>query len=103
MTEDNYIDYMARERVCDLIPTISDGARSGSQLLFLGYSLRDWNLRVILRQIWAEQAFRMRDGRSSAEPSEVDVKFWKRQEISILDAALEDWVDAMVDASGGSA
>lgn len=104
VTEDNYIDYMAGARVYDLIPTYLTEQIGRSQLLFLGYSLRDWNLRVILRQIWAEQAFRTAGWSIQREPSEVDVKFWKRQEISILDAALEDWVDAMVDAiSGGSA
>ena len=104
ITEDNYIDYMAGARVYDLIPTYLTERIGRSQLLFLGYSLRDWNLRVILRQIWAEQDFRTAGWSIQRGPSEVDTKFWKRQEITIYDFALEDWVDAMVNAmSGGSA
>jgi SIR2-like domain len=97
VTEDNYIDYMAGVRVYDLIPTYLTERVGRSELLFLGYSMRDWNLRVILRQIWAEQAFRTAGWSIQRGPSEVDRRFWERQRIRILDVALEDWVDAMVE------
>jgi hypothetical protein len=96
VTEDNYIDYMAGVRVYDLIPTYLTERIGRSELLFLGYSMRDWNLRVILRQIWAEQDFRTAGWSIQREPSQVDQSFWERQRIRILDVALEDWVDAIV-------
>jgi hypothetical protein len=67
-----------------------------SDLLFLGYSMRDWNLRVILRQIWAEQGLSTGGWSIQREPSEVDLRFWARQGIEILDVPLEEWVDAML-------
>ena len=71
-----------------------------SDLLFLGYSMRDWNLRVILRQIWAEQGFSTGGWSIQRRPSELDLRFWARQRIEILDTNLGDWVDAMLEQFG---
>ena len=53
ITEDHYIDYLARENVARLIPAYLMARMRTSHFLFLGYGMRDWNLRVILRSIWA--------------------------------------------------
>ena len=103
VTEDNYIDYLAGVKVYDLIPTYLTERIGRSELLFLGYSMRDWNLRVILRQIWAEQAFRTAGWSIQRSPSEIDRRFWERQRIRILDVPLEDWVDAMLEVMHDSA
>ena len=63
-------------------------------MLFLGYSMRDWNLRVILRQIWAEQGSAPAAGRSSSLRAR-STPVLGAQRVEILDVALEDWVDAM--------
>jgi hypothetical protein len=97
VTEDHYIDYLARERVRALIPAYLMRRIRESDLLFLGYSMRDWNLRVILRQIWAEQGVSTGGWSIQRGPSEVDRRFWARQRIEILDVPLEDWVDAMLE------
>jgi hypothetical protein len=64
-------------------------------MLFLGYSMRDWNLRVILRQIWAEQGVSTGGWSIQRRPSEIDKRFWARQRIEVLGFDLEDWVEAM--------
>jgi hypothetical protein len=95
VTEDHYIDYLAGESVRALIPAYLMRRIRESDLLFLGYSMRDWNLRVILRQIWAEQGISTGGWSIQHSPSEIDKRFWARQRIEILDVPLEDWVDAM--------
>jgi SIR2-like domain len=100
ITEDHYIDYLAREGVRALIPAYLMRRIRESDLLFLGYSMRDWNLRVILRQIWAEQGFSTGGWSIQRSPSEVDMRFWARQRIEILDVPLEEWVDAMLEQLG---
>ena len=97
VTEDHYIDYLAGESVRALIPAYLMRRIRESDLLFLGYSMRDWNLRVILRQIWAEQGFSTGGWSIQLHPSEVDLRFWARQGIEILDFPLEDWVDGMLE------
>ena len=100
VTEDHYIDYLAGESVRALIPAYLMRRIRESDLLFLGYSMRDWNLRVILRQIWAEQGISTGGWSIQRKPSKVDERFWARQRIEILDFALEDWVDHMRIALG---
>jgi hypothetical protein len=95
VTEDHYIDYLAGESVRSLIPAYLMRRLRESDLLFLGYSMRDWNLRVILRQIWSEQGISTGGWSIQRGASEIDQRFWARQRIEILDVALEDWVDAM--------
>jgi hypothetical protein len=95
VTEDHYIDYLASESVRALIPAYLIRRIRESDVLFLGYAMRDWNLRVILRQIWAEQGIRTGGWSIQLNPSEIDKRFWSRQRIEFLDVALEDWVDAM--------
>jgi hypothetical protein len=97
VTEDHYIDYLAGESVRALIPAYLMRRVRESDLLFLGYSMRDWNLRVILRQIWAEQGISTGGWSIQRRPSEIDKRFWARQRIEILDVPLEDWVDAMLE------
>ena len=55
ITEDHYIDYLSRSPVESLVPIqILDKLRD-SHCLFLGYTMRDWNLRVFLKRIWGGQ------------------------------------------------
>ena len=55
ITEDHYIDYLTRTDVTNLLPVPIPAKLKESHFLFLGYSLSDWNLRVILRRIWRNQ------------------------------------------------
>jgi len=95
VTEDHYIDDLAGESVRALIPAYLMRRLRESDLLFLGYSMRDWNLRVILRQIWSEQGISTGGRSIQRSPSAIDRRFWARQRIEILDVPLEDWVDAI--------
>jgi hypothetical protein len=95
ITEDQYIDYLARESATRLIPAYLMARMRSSHFLFLGYGMRDWNLRVILRSIWAEQMRHFTSWAIQREPSEIDRRFWERHRVEILNVSLEDWVDAM--------
>lgn len=95
VTEDHYIDYLAGESVRALVPAYLMRRIRESDLLFLGYSMRDWNLRVILRQIWSEQGISTGGWSIQLDPGEIDRRFWATQRIDIVDIALEEWVDGM--------
>ena len=49
-----------------------------SHFLFLGYGMRDWNLRVILRHIWSEQTRHFGSWAIQLHPGEIDRRFWER-------------------------
>jgi hypothetical protein len=95
ITEDHYIDYLARENIIRLIPTYLMARMRTSHFVFLGYGMRDWNLRVILRSIWAGQPRRFTSWAIQRAPDEIDQRFWERHGVEILDRGLADWVDAM--------
>jgi SIR2-like domain len=95
ITEDQYIDYLARESATRLIPAMLMARMRSSHFLFLGYGMRDWNLRVILRSIWAEQMRHFASWAIQRDPSEIDLRFWERHRVEILKVTLEEWVDAM--------
>lgn len=56
VTEDHYIDYLTHNNIENTFPVILSTMlkKKTAHLLFLGYPLRNWNLRVILRRIWWE-------------------------------------------------
>jgi len=99
VTEDHYIDYLARRSIA-LLPAYLMRRLRESDLCFLGYSMRDWNVRVILREIWEEQATSTGGWSIQRHPSEIDKRFWAKREIKVLDVALEDWVDGMQEQLG---
>jgi hypothetical protein len=50
LTESDYLDFLIRlTRDQDLLPASVRTALAGTSLLFVGYSLSDWNFRVLLR------------------------------------------------------
>ncbi len=54
LTEDDYLDFLvAISRDADLLPHQVQRALAGTSLLFIGYSLSDWDFRVIHRGLVA--------------------------------------------------
>ena len=92
ITEDHYIDYVARTNVYNLIPAALMAKMSASHFLFLGYGMRDWNLRVILHHIWSQQTRTFASWAIQKHPDPVDEKFWERQHVELIGVSLEDWV-----------
>jgi hypothetical protein len=93
ISEDDYIHYMARTTdLANVLPSVLLGKLKESHLLFLGYSLSDWNLRVILYRIWSEQAFDYKSWAIQVNPQAIDQQFWSKRNVDILDVDLEAYV-----------
>jgi hypothetical protein len=97
ITEDNYIEYLTRTELSGLLPVKLVAKLRRSHFLFLGYSLRDWNLRVILHRIWGEQRLRYRSWAVQLRPEEIDRKFWEARDVDIFDVELEEYVNSLTD------
>jgi hypothetical protein len=97
ITEDHYIDYLAQTDVSNIIPAALMAVMNESHFLFLGYSLRDWNLRVILHRIWGHQPFEEKytSWAIQRQPSRLEERLWRSRNVEILDVDLEDYVDAL--------
>jgi SIR2-like domain len=94
ITEDDYIDYLTGgTAIAGLVPVELANQLKRSHFLFLGYSLADWNLRVILNRIWREQ--RMANvcwSIQKTSPGEVDERFLDAKRVEILIDDLSDYV-----------
>src|SRR5919197_331849 len=93
ITEDHYIDYVARTNVYNLIPAALMAKMSASHFIFLGYGMRDWNLRVILHHIWSQQTRTYTSWAIEKQPDPIDEKFWDRHGVDIVAIPLEEWVE----------
>ena len=92
ITEDDYIDYMTRLDIEKLLPVKLLAKLRKCNFLFLGYSLSDWNLRAILGRIWGEQSRSYQSWAVQLNPDPIDVKFWTRRGVEIVDADLGEYV-----------
>jgi hypothetical protein len=92
ITEDHYIDYLTRTDLANLVPVTLAAKLRRSHFLFLGYGLRDWNLRVILHRIAGGQSLTYKSWAVQLNPTALDEKFWGRREVDILDMPLERYV-----------
>jgi hypothetical protein len=95
ITEDHYIQYLARTDIANLIPVALAARLRRSHFLFLGYGMRDWNLRVILHRIWGEQALKYKSWAVQLHPSELDREFWEQRGVDVLDVPLDEYVTAL--------
>ena len=89
ITEEDYVEFLAEMQV----PPVILRKLRNSSLLFLGYGLRDWNVRVLLRNLrqvgrgfaWAVQH----------DPEEVDERLWQARSVEILPMKIDQFVEQM--------
>ena len=93
ITEDHYIDYLTRTDISNLVPVLLAAKLRKSHFLFLGYSMRDWNLRVILHRIWGEQRLSYKSWAIQLEPEPIEQEFWNKRGVDILRVSLEEYVE----------
>lgn len=85
ITEDNYIGYLTGSDVRSQLPIALVNRMIDSSFLFLGYSLADWNMRVILNRIWGSSVLDKKSWAIQREPSDPNVSkiertLWNRRE-----------------------
>lgn len=92
ITENQYIAYLGQADVPKLIPVNLAARMRESHFLFLGYSLRDWNLRVILYRLWGDDPLNYNSWAIQKDPDEIDEKSWARLDVELLQMRLEEYI-----------
>jgi hypothetical protein len=98
ITEDSYIDYLSGGDVGALIPIALWQRMTANSLLFLGYSLSDWNLRVILNRIWGARTLVGKSWAVQREPadpneSKIEQALWDdRDNVELVYCELSEYV-----------
>ena len=97
ITEEDYINFLTRMK--SAVPNIFYEHFKDRRFLFLGYSLRDWNLRVVLKTITNRLPFHARGGHQSwaiqRQPTELETLLWRNREVWIFDMDLEEFTSKM--------
>src|SRR5580765_4776038 len=98
VTEDSYIDYLSGGDVGAQVPIALWQRMTGNSLLFLGYSLNDWNLRVILNRIWGTRKLIAKSWAIQREPSDpkvskIEQTLWDaRDNVELVYCELSEYV-----------
>ncbi len=90
ITEEDYVDFLAKSK--NAIPGAVKEFLSKREFLFLGYGLRDWNTRVLLRQV--SKADR-RSWAIQRNPSIFEQTLWNRRNVDIYAMELDEFVTAL--------
>jgi DNA-binding SARP family transcriptional activator len=89
VTEDDYIEYGPA------IPVGLAATLRRSHLLFLGYGMRDWNLRLVLGRIWGGEGVTYRSWAVLPAPRPLERQFWQARAVDLLETPLEEYVEAL--------
>jgi hypothetical protein len=102
ITEDDYVDFLARMTRNKAVPAAFAEPFQVRHFLFLGYGLRDWNLRVVLNRIERDLR-RPRGIRSWAiqyRPSPLEQRFWQQRGVELYDLTIDEFVTALQAGAG---
>lgn len=110
ITEEDYVEFLARMATQAAIPQAFLEFFRNRCFLFLGYSLRDWNLRVLLHQLKQQALIATRDPDrepvTTDPPMEswailrkvdpVERALWEYRGVRIFEEALEQFAESML-------
>lgn len=96
ITEEHYVDFLGRSAGGQIPPMLATAMKEQS-FLFLGYGLRDWNVRVLLRKL-AQARGRTEKIRSWAivrHPGHAERELWQAQDVEMHDIDLDNFVTGL--------
>jgi len=94
ITEDDYIEFLSRMTRNSAIPAMFAEPFQQRHFLFLGYSLTDWNLRVVLNRM-EKDVQRRRGLRSWAirwRVTPLERRFWQQRGVEVYNMLIDDFV-----------
>jgi DNA-binding SARP family transcriptional activator len=100
VTEDDYIEYLAQSEVASVVPVALGAKLRRSHFLFLGYTMADWNLRLLLHRLWGDQPLSYRSWAVQPEPMPLEREFWRRRDVDVLEIPLERYITALAQRAG---
>src|SRR5262245_27684757 len=100
VTEDDYIDYLSHSDVAAAVPVGLAARLRRSHFLFLGYTMADWNLRVILNRLWREHPLSYRSWAVQPDAKPLEREFWRRRDVDVQELPLERYVELLAAHAG---
>lgn len=91
VTEDDYIAY----DVGAAIPVGLAAKLSRSHFLFLGYGMRDWNLRLVLSRVVGNDGHPYRSWAVVPAADPLERQLWRSRDVDLLQQPLDEYVQAL--------
>jgi SIR2-like protein/TIR domain-containing protein len=95
ITEDDYIGFLSDSPVSSLVPLQLLNKLRDSHLLFLGYGVRDWHLRVFVRRVWPGGEPGSHSWAIQEHGDRVDGDFWRKLNVERLQVAIRDYLHGL--------
>ena len=95
ITEDHYIAYLSTGPVATLVPNQILTKLQDSHCLFLGYPIRDWNLRVFLKRVWGGEPLYAKSWAIQEDPDLVDKEFWNQTHVELFGSSVNDYATVL--------
>lgn len=101
ITEDDYVDFLTRLTKRTAFPSIFAEPFEDRHFLFLGYGLRDWNLRVVLNKVQRDlqRGQELTSWAIDAKPSSLEQRFWQDRGVEVFKMTIAEFL-AQLDAAG---
>jgi DNA-binding SARP family transcriptional activator len=95
VTEDDYIDYLTQAEAGNAVPISLAAALRRSHFLFLGYSMQDWNLRLVLARIWGSEGLNYRSWAVEPEAKLLERRLWHARDVELIELPLDQYVSTL--------
>ena len=95
ITEENFIEYFVSREISNLLPQQIRRKIQFPQpnILFLGYTLGNWNQRIILHRIWRSLGLKKDSWWAiQPHPEEFAQKLWDSYHVNLYDINLRDYI-----------
>jgi len=90
ITEEDYVRFLSR--IKNAVPAAFRRHFSARSFLFLGYGLRDWNLRVLLKEVSVSER---KSWAIMKAPTSLEKRLWAQRKVDLYDVDLVNFVDEM--------
>jgi hypothetical protein len=97
VTEDHFVDYLSGADVSSLLPVTLAARLRKSHFLFVGYRLRDWNVRAILRRIWGERQLSYNSWAIQPAAEALERELWRTRDVELLDTRVDQYLSVFAD------
>lgn len=94
IAEDNFFAFAGRS-LPKLLPPQLMVKLQNSRHLYLGYKVRDWNLRALLYSIWGATRQRMKSWAVLPEARRADTTFWNFSGVKVIEAPLNTFIHGL--------
>ena len=104
ITEEDYVDFLSRMTSQTAVPSLFMRHFKTRHFLFLGYGLRDWNLRVVLKNLRSVLPLdekqpvegngddELRSWAIQANPSDLERELWNARNVKLYDVDITEFI-----------